>query len=262
MMKNIYAPLSGAIAQERVMEIIANNLANVNTVGFKGDRVTFSLLESDPAHNYASPLPPANFKMDVEDMLPLRGNEMAYVGINGVKRDETQGPSQQTQSPLDVMLEGEGLFQVMTPEGMRYTRNGQFKLNPSGVLSTQSGHPVLGEKGDILLRSGEFDINQNGEIWQDDQMVDRILVYKFDQPESLERSGHNYYFYGGAEEGANRIELPSMRQGFLEGSNVNPIQNIANMIVSHRSFEAYQKAVQTYDRVMDRSANSIGQIRA
>src|SRR5690606_29984939 len=111
-----------------------------------------------------------------------------------------------------------------------------------------------------LLRGGGFEINQMGEIWQDGALVDRLQVFEFDNPEGLERSGFNYFLYEGPEGSVKAREFAAVRQGFLEGSNVNAIQNITSMIISHRSLEAYQKAIQTYDRVMDRTANSIGEI--
>lgn len=262
MIKSIYTPLSGALAQEKVLEIIANNLANVNTVGFKGDRVTFKLLESEPEKHYRDPLPPANYKVSLEHLMPLVGNEIANVGVAGVSTDHTQGPAINTHNPLDFMLEGDGYFKIQTPDGVRYTRNGQFTLATDGALVTKAGHPVLGEKGNIFLRSGDFEINHLGEIYQDGQMLDRLVIERIEDKSAFERAGHNYYYYGGDPQGTKRIKHPSIRQGFLEGSNVNAIQNLTAMILTHRSYEAYQKALKNYDQMMDKSSNSIGEIRA
>ena len=262
MLKNIYSPLSGALAQERVLEMIANNLANLNTTGFKGDRVTFTLLEAEPEKNYQNPLPPANYKVGMEQLLWLKGNEMAYVGVADVQRDMQQGPSIQTHNELDLMIEGDGMFQVQTEDGPRYTRNGSFTLSPDGVLTTQSGHPVMGEKGDIVLRSGAFQVNDQGEIYQDKKLVDRLALYRVDGQADLEREGMNYYYYGGTDEGLKRVTQVNVRQGYLEGSNVNAIKDLTNMIIAHRSYEAYQKAVSNFDKMMDKSSNQLGNVRA
>lgn len=262
MLKNIYSPLSGALAQERVLEMIANNLANLNTTGFKGDRVTFTLLEPEPEKNYQNPLPPANYKIGMEQLLWRKGNEMAYVGVADVQRDMQQGPAIQTNNDLDFMIEGEGMMQVQTENGPRYTRNGSLTLSPDGVLTTKSGHPVMGAKGDIVVRGGAFQLNDSGEIWQDGQMIDRIQLYTFENQGSLEREGMNYYFYGGSEEGLKPAQNFTMRQGYLEGSNVNAIKDLTNMIIAHRSYEAYQKAVSHYDKMMDKSSNQLGVVRA
>ncbi len=258
----IYTPLSGAIAQERVLEMIANNMANINTNGFKGDRVSFTLLEPEPEKNYTDPLPPANYKVGVEQLMYLKGNEVAYVGVADVTRDKTQGSAIQTQNPTDLMIEGDGMLAVHTPDGVRYTRNGSLALSRDGVLVSKEGHPVLGEKGDIVLRSGAFDVNDAGEIWQDGHLVDRLAVYRFEDDHQLERSGLNLFYYGGPEEGRKVAQGAQMRQGFLEGSNVNPIKNLTDMIIAHRSYEAYQKAVSNYDKMMEKSSNSIGEVRA
>lgn len=262
MLKNIYSPLSGALAQQKVLDLIANNLANMNTTGFKGDRVSFTLLEPEPEKRYDSPLPPANFKVGIEQLMHLRGNEMAYVGVADVTRDPSQGPAIQTHNPTDLMIEGEGMLAVETPDGTRYTRSGALGISRDGFLVTQAGHPIRGEKGSIPVRAGAFQINDGGEVWQNNQLVDRIQLYKFDDPKALEREGMNYFYYGGTPEGARLVARPEVRQGFLEGSNVNAIKDMTNMIIAHRSYEAYQKAVQNFDQMMQKSSNSIGVVRA
>ena len=194
--------------------------------------------------------------------MPLRGNEIAYVGVADITRDLTPGSPKETGNASDLMVEGDGLFQVMTPEGMRYTRAGNFILNPNGVMMTQAGHPVLGEKGNIAVRGAEFEVNRRGEIYQDGQLVDKLQLVTFSNDKQLERVGNNYFHYNGPEEGKKIVENPSVMQGFVEGSNVNAIKNLTAMIIAHRSFEAYQKAVSNYDKIMEKSSNSIGEIRA
>lgn len=262
MLNGIYTPLSGAIAQERLLEIISNNMANVNTPGFKGDNVTFTLLEPEPDRNYKDPLPPANYKQDMSDIMPFKGNDLAYVGISGVHRDSTQGPPITTHNSMDLMIEGDGYFTVQTPEGLRYTRSGALDLSQDGVLVTKAGHPVLGEKGNVFLRAGAFQVNNRGEILQDGEIVDRLLIQNFADHNSLERVGNNYMFYGGPPEGVKPVTHPEVRQGMLEGSNVNAIKCLTSMILAHRSYEAYQKAVSNYDKMMEKSNTTIGEVRA
>jgi flagellar basal-body rod protein FlgF len=262
MLKALYSPMSGALAQEKVLEIIANNLANVNTVGFKGDSVTFKLLEPEPEKNYKTPLPPANYKVSMEDVFPLHGNDIAYVGIAGINRDESQGPAIQTSNDTDIMIQGEGMLAVNTKEGMRYTRSGQLTLGPNGALMTPAGHPVMGEKGTIQLQSGKFEINRRGEIYQNSQLVDKLQLYTFEDASSLERAGMNLWHYSGPEDDRRPVADPSVMQGYLEGSNVNAIKNLTSMIIAHRSYEAYQKAVSNYDKMMEISNNQLGAVRA
>ena len=262
MLHGIYTPLSGALAQERVLEIIANNLANVNTTAFKGDTISFKLLESEPEKNYASPLPPANFKVDMREYMPFRGNEIAFVGIADIDRDSSQGPAVETKDSSDMMLEGEGLFAIQTQDGVRYTRSGDFKISPDGVLMTSSGHPVMGERGNIFVRSNSFEVNPRGEIYQDGELVDRIKVFEFSDQKQLERTGDNNFFFAGPDSERTVAENTSVRQGYIEGSNVNAIKNLTAMIIAHRSFEAYQKAISNYDKMLEKGSNSIGEVRA
>lgn len=262
MLHGIYTPLSGALAQERVLEIVANNLANVNTTAFKGDNISFKLLDSEPERNYASPLPPANFKVDLTEQMPFRGNEIAFVGIADIERDISQGPAIDTKNPTDFMLEGDGFFAVQTQDGVRYTRSGDFKVSPDGVLMTSSGHPVMGDRGDIFIRSNAFEVNPRGEVYQDGELVDRIQVFAFADQRQLERTGDNYFYYGGPESDRARAEDTTIRQGYLEGSNVNAIKSLTAMIIAHRSFEAYQKAISNFDKMMEKGSNSIGEVRA
>lgn len=260
MLNNIYAPLSGALAQEKVLDIIANNLANLNTVGFKGESVTFKLLPPEPEKNYVDPLPPANYKIPFEEILPLRGNEMSYVGVSGVVRDKSQGTVIETKNPLDVMVEGDGYIGVNTKQGIRYTRNGSLSMNSNGNLVDFLGNPIIGEQGNILIAGKNIEINPLGEVYQDGEYVDRIQLYTTPDEAQMEKVGTNYYIFNGNQDDMTTVENPTMRQGYLEGSNVNAIKSLTNMILAHRSYEAYQKAVKNMDSMMDKSANSIGQL--
>ncbi|MBP9707457.1 MAG: flagellar basal-body rod protein FlgF [Oligoflexales bacterium] len=261
MVKSIYTPLSGALAQERALEIVANNLANVNTSGFKAEKITFKKLISEPEKNYTSPLPPANYKISLEDIMPLRGNEVDYVGIDKVYTDMTKGPERVTNNPMDFMIDGQGFFKVHTHQGERLTRDGSFSLDTNGVLVNKDGHAVLGERGNIFLYGQDFKVNQNGEVYQDGRLIDRILVVDVADTTQLEKQGGNLYFYGGPEQDLSRIDIPTVIQGSIEGSNVNAIENLTQMIVAHRSYEAYTKALKNYDSMMEKSNNEIGRIQ-
>lgn len=262
MLKSIYTPLSGALAQEKVLDIIANNLANVNTVGYKEEKVAFKVLDPEPEKNYKNPLPPANYKIDLEHLHPLNGNEIDYVEVSGVFRDDHQGPAINTGNDFDFMIEGEGYFEINTQEGLRYSRNGSFTLNQDGALTDKMGNPIQGENGTIFVKSTNFEVNREGEVIQDGKLIDKIKLVKFSDPTLIEKVGMNYYFHSGPEEFASKLEFPNLRQGFLEGSNVNPVKNLTTMIMAHRSYEAYQKAIKNVDNMMEKSSNTIGAVRA
>ncbi len=261
MLKSIYTPLSGAIAQERALEIIANNLANANTNAYKAEKVTFRKLVAEPFKNYATPLPPANYKVDLEDVMPLKGNEIAYVGVDQVYKDMTKGGEQITGNPLDVMLDSEGFLVVNTPQGERLTRDGALTINSNGILTSKNGDPILGERGNIVVNGQNFEITVNGEIYENDRFVDKLLVKNVSDAAQLEKVGGNLYFYGGPEEEMNTLKFPQVIQGSLERSNVNVVESLANMILAHRSYEAYSKALKNYDSMMEKSSNTIGEVR-
>lgn len=262
MINSIHTPLSGALAQDRVLEIIANNMANSNTAGFKGDRITFTVLEPEPEKRYSDPLPPANYKVGIQDLQYLKGNEILYVGVADVRRDHTQGPAIQTHNPLDFQIEGNGMFEIQTPDGPRYTRNGSFSLSKDGIIVNKDGFPVLGQKGTIPVKYGQFDIRGGNEIWQNGKFVDKITLWNFTDESTLERVGNNMFFFGGSNEQKIAEKSPMVHQGWLEGSNINAIKNLTDLIIAHRSYESYQKAVSQYDQMMQKTSNSIGSVRA
>ena len=120
---------------------------------------------------------------------------------------------------------------------------------------------MLGEKGTIFIQGNNFEVNRIGEVYQDGEFVDRLLVYKIEDRKQLEKIGSNYFDYVGPDDGKQLVDLPEVSQGYLEASNVNAIRNLTNMILAHRSYEAYQKAIKNFDTMMDKSSNSLGQLR-
>ncbi|MEN9827382.1 MAG: hypothetical protein RI953_3127, partial [Pseudomonadota bacterium] len=180
MLKNIFAPLSGGIVQERVLEVLANNVANMNTTGFKEEQVTFSALEANPWKSYPNALPPAQFKLDMRDLYPLHGNEMGYVTLANVETSHIQGGLKRTGNNTDVAIQGNGFFAINTPFGERYTRDGSFALTPDGTLVTKNGASVAGERGPITgLNEGQLRILADGEVYNGDKFIDKIKVVAF-----------------------------------------------------------------------------------
>ena len=261
MLKNIYAPLSGGEAQERVMEILSNNLANVQTTAFKRDLITFEAQEANPWPNYPTALPPAPFKVDMNSLYPLKGNEMSYVTLSDIKTDHTQGPLQKTDHDSHVALEGNGYFEVMTPFGTRYTRDGSFDLNANGTLVTKQGHVVQGEKGGSIIipsSSPKLSILPTGEVYAGENLLDKIKVTSFQDESLLERLGSNLWTHNGPPDNEKSFS-GRLHQGYLEGSNVNMMQDLTNLIVAHRTYEALQKSIKSQENTMQ-NANKIADI--
>jgi flagellar basal-body rod protein FlgF len=254
MLRNVYGPLSGGIGQEKVLEILSNNIANAGTTAFKEETVSFSALGADPWPAYASPLPPAPFKVDMREVFPLRGNEMGYTALANVTTSHVQGSLRQTGNPLDVAIQGDGFFAVNTPFGERYTRDGSFSLTPEGALVTKTGQLVQGENGPLTgLSEGDVRILPGGEVYAGDRFVDMLKVVAFEDKGLLQKLGANLYVHDGAPENA-RAAQGEVSQGYLESSNANPMRNLTNMIVAHRTYEALQKAIKSHDESMGLSS--------
>jgi flagellar basal-body rod protein FlgG len=261
LLKNIYAPLSAGKGQERVLEILANNIANSGTTGFKEQDVSFTSMLANPWPAYQNPNPPAPFKMDMSEVYPLHGNEMGTVALSSIRTNFSQGPMRETGNPLDCAVQGNGFFTIETAFGPRFTRDGSFALTPDGTLVTRSGGTVAGENGPLTgLSEGDVRITPSGEVFQGDLFVDKLRITAFEDPELLERIGDNSFVHDGAPENiiAFRGEIS---QGYIESANVNPMKNMANLITAHRTYEALQKAIQAHDKTMEKGSNEIGVVR-
>lgn len=244
-MEGIYPVLSGALAEEKRLELIANNLANLNTGGFKRDYPLFEGVNPGAA---GSPGPSPMFGL-----------------LSGIVTDFSTGPLRMTGEPLDVAIEGDGFFAVQTPHGIRYTRDGHFGLNEAGQLVTGSGDPVMGAGGLVLLPSGTVSIAEDGKVSVRGTEakavpveVDAIQVVQFSDPGRLTKAGQTLFEANGEEPVPSAT--PRLRQGMLEGSNVNPVGEMVVMIEVLRLYEAAQKAIQTADEMAGKAANEIGRV--
>lgn len=248
MIKGLYTASSSMLANQRKMNLISNNLANVSTAGYKKDE---GIQESFP-----------------EMMMSLieKGKQSKEIGSlgTGVRLQETytdfqQGSVQQTGNTLDVAIEGDGFFVIQTPAGSRYTRNGNFTLNDSGQIVTNQGYPVMGERGPLqTITNRDIKIDGNGQLYSGDIPGDRFLVVNFPDNNQLTKIGDN--LYTSELEGEQQTTGLHVKQGFLENSNVNIIQEMVKMIETNRYYNANQKVIQAYDGTLDKVVNSVGSI--
>ncbi|HNY65647.1 MAG TPA: flagellar basal-body rod protein FlgF [Deltaproteobacteria bacterium] len=240
--QGMYTAAAGAIAMEERLSIIANNLANVNTVGFKKDAVSYQDFQKALD---ASMLYPGQFQTKPVDVV-----------IGGQYIDATQGGIRETGNPLDAAIVGEGFFAVSTPDGIRYTRAGDFTLSTEGLLVTQQGYPVQGEGGDITIGNGKVAIDPHGTITVDGTVVDRLQVVTI-QEAGLERQGNSLYAprQGFATE---PVESPEVRQGFIESSNVDPVIEMVGLISTQRAYEAFQRVIRSVNDTYTQSMQSVG----
>ncbi|MFW6386439.1 MAG: flagellar basal-body rod protein FlgF [Bacillota bacterium] len=250
MIRGLYTSASGMMATRRDLNITSNNLANADTDGFKRKE---------------------GVKMSFPEMMisrmekGKRSRELGELGT-GVQLDDSytdfsSGEKQNTGNLLDLAIEGEGFFQVQTPEGIRYTRNGNFTLNSTGEIVTQQGYRLLDEEGDPIqtVSDREISVARNGQIHFEDLEGSRLSVVDFpDREEMLEQVGENLFAYHGEE--VEEAEASKIQQGYLEGSNVNIVEEMTRMIETNRLYEAGQKAIQNMDNTLGKAVNDVGNV--
>ncbi len=208
---------------DRLLTVVSHNLANAATVGFKRELLGLWRLPSEGPHSKA-----------------------VFVDVAG--RDFSQGALQVTEGDTDLAIEGPGFFKVETPQGMRYTRNGAFRLNADRQLVTAEGFLVQGKGGPLTLNSldQEFAIDDEGGVHLDRALADQILVVDFDHPQDLRPAGQTY-FLPGPDAGTERPATGSrVLAGMLEASNIDPVAESVNLITLQRSFESYLKVLDAF----------------
>jgi flagellar basal-body rod protein FlgG len=226
------------VAEMDRQNVIANNLANVNTVGFKKDNVTTIPFEELflNAYNKRGVRPVGRLGLGVEAVTQ-------YVNF-------TNGPLQTTGNPNDLAIEGTGLFAIETPNGVRYQRAGNFVIDKDHYLVTQEGFRVLGENGPIQFGAGDFNISETGEITQADGVINRLQIFGAD---GMSKEGQYFYTNQAAESTTNFRII----QGALEHSNINTVYEMVQMITATRNYETNQKALMAHDETLGRAVNEL-----
>lgn len=258
-------------AQQRRLDAISNNLANVDTTSYKRD-VTVSknfpellLRRMDDDGVYKNPFGSA-------DVAPIIGKIGLGVEVNELFTDFQQGSFKPTGSSSDFALEGRGFFAVETPHGERYTRNGNFTVGVEGFLMTKEGFPVLGENGRIFLQDSLYTVNKNGEVYvrpisntdADPVLLDRLRLVSFENDRYIQKQGSSLYKespVSGPAIPAEGPDRPLVTQGFVEASNVNVVNEMVQMIEVNRAYEANQKTIQAEDTMMSKLWNDVVRIK-
>ncbi len=247
---DLYLLSAGALLQQMRMDTISNNLANVSTTGYKQDKIVFR-------NNPELPAPETELTP-----LPITDQVISpYTPPMEQVLDFTQGPLQKTDNPLDVAIEGRGFFKIETPQGIRYTRRGSFVINEKGVLSTPEGYPVLGQGGPITIDQGKVVIHHDGTVTVNGEESGQLEIVDFSQPYELKRQGETLF---APTNDSSITEMPAdgatISQGFVEGSNVEAIREMTEMIETLRVFEAYQKVIRSVDDATAKTVNEVGKL--
>ena len=278
-MSNIWVPLSGQLAQQQKVETIANNVANANTVGFKKDQLVFKE-HLTALTKGADDIDIPRKEFSPADFYHTQGAENAMVKVDGSFTVFEQGTLTPTHNPLDLGLKGEGFIEMLTPTGVRFTRKGNFSINKEGEMVNDQGFKVLNALnipeetlrdpasiGNIptpesrvvrLPTNSPITINLEGEILTREGSIGKLSVVEFKDMHALRKEGNSLYV---SPDEANIVRTntkTTVNQGFLEGSNVNAIEEMSELIKAHRHFESIQKAINAYDSISGKAANDIG----
>ena len=272
MSKALWPAVSGAMARDQQVEVISNNLANANTNGFKKDGVEFKeyLSKNEKMSDLGQDIPRSPIKD--KDLYPLDGRDQSFVIVNGTHTSFKTGGLKVTDNPLDLALNGPGFFEVSTPSGVRYTKAGEFKLAADGRLVTSEGNPVLasgGEEGgdaagrfiNLGDRQGAIHINDGGEIYMNDELVAKLSVVEFQDLQPLRKTGSLNFENKAPKQNATQISATTLvKQGMVETSNVNPVEEISHLIRANRMFEEDLKAMKTVNEMLQKEANEVGKM--
>lgn len=280
MVRGIYTGASGMVANQHRLDAISNNMANVDVTGYKRDQAAFKafpeLMLRRTNDNGMRTIP-----WGVVDKAPVVGKLGTGVELNEIYTVFEQGSLKETGNSFDIALEGDGFFAVMTPEGERYTRNGSFLIGPEGMLVTKQGYPVLGENGPINVKKHNIMIDQDGKIfhnklladdpnrlvgetenqWEESELLDTLKLVSFKRTRFLQKKGESLWmdteFSGKAQVMGKELDAPRPKvySGFLEGSNVNPVTEMVQMIEVNRAYEANQKVIQSEDQSLGKLIN-------
>ena len=219
-------------------ELTSQNLANAGTNGYKADRI---------------------FIKQLNEAMDRQAGEGKNIEVEAVVTiDHRQGELAETRNPLDLAIQGEGYFEILTRGGARYTRNGAFSINPAGELCTMNGDAVAGAGGVIQIKGRDLAVDQSGVVFVDGAQVGRIKIVVVPDRENLVKEGESLLRLSGGDPTAARDGECTVLQGFLERSNVNPLAEMVNMMSTFRRYESGMKAIQIQSQTVQKAINEVG----
>jgi flagellar basal-body rod protein FlgG len=244
MNSGMYSVLSGSITAMKRLDVISNNLANVNTPGFKKDKMLFESMLNGNVNPAAFP------QGSTAD--PILQKDSLFI-------DYSAGSVTQTGNTLDMAIDGDGFFVVNTPNGPAYTRQGNFRISSDGTLVTSDGYQVMGDGGPITIAGGSVDVSSNGQITVDSLPSGTINVVDFPKPYKLTKTG-SALFVPTDPQTKPQATAGNVRQGHLEGSNVETITEMVQMIETNRYYESCQRVIRGFDDLAAKAINELGKL--
>lgn len=232
MENTLFVALSRQVTLRREMDVVANNIANMNTTGFKGEKMMFveHLVRSKGTGG-------------------VLGDKLNYVRDIATVRDSSKGHISQTGNPLDIAIASDGYFAIEGRGGEQYTRNGRFQLDATGQLVTESGQPVLSNSGQPFFfgpTDTEITISGDGTVATENGTLGRLKIVKFENEYNMQQVGGSA-FIPGPDNPPEDVEVPQVMQGALESSNIQPIIELTRMIEVNRAYDSAKSFIQKED---------------
>lgn len=260
MIRGLYISAMGMNAQQVKVEGISNNLANVSTPGYKREGVT---IESFPQMFLMQQGRPGYGKRLILPGVPKIIGSMETGARANTFTDFAPGAVKETENPSDLSIIGPGFFSLSAPAGdnpdrVCYTRKGMFKVDPEGYL-TVNGYRVLGEAGAIQVGNGDFTVKPDGTVEAGGALVDKLKLVEFDDVAALRKESDGFFVNPGVE--GRAAGESTVRQGFLEMSNVNTVDQMIDLAKVTRAYEANQRLIQSHDEILSKAVNQVGSLR-
>lgn len=225
------------IAQQQRLNQVSNNLANVDTAGYKKESVTFD-----------------------EMLYNVTRNRQRVGKALNILTNHGQGVTEQTGNPLDLALSGPGFFRVQTPQGVRYTRAGNFELDADGQLKMPNGAQVIGEGGPVVVEGEKVVIDRAGRVLVDGQVVNQLSIVTFADLRDLAKEGENLFRVKNETTQEQPVEGVEVKQGYLEKANVNTIEEMSELIDLQRAYEGQQKMIRAIDDIDNLAVRRVGSL--
>lgn len=245
MNNGMLAAISGNLVAQQRLDVLSNNLANVNTSGFKRDRLIFGNVLG-------------SVKIPSQETGTTSAEPM--MAVASFATDYADGPLKQTGNTFDLALEGSGFFVINTPDGRAYTRQGNFHIDANNKLVNLDGFELMGSGGPITITGGSVVIDSKGGVIVDGNQVASLAVVDFPKPYELEKIGNVQFKSAGSEADEQPVKGTMVKQGYLEDSNVNPLIEMAQLIETNRYYESCVKAIQNYDNIAGKTVNEFGKL--
>ena len=251
MLRSLYIAATGMLVQRKKMDVITNNITNVETTGYKKDQLLSRSFKDMMIERINDPA--------VVSYSTYVGGQNTGVHIDEVATDFAQGNMEGTERLSDLAIQGPGFFTVNTAAGERYTRDGSFGVNSEGYLVTADGNYVMGVSGKIRVGKGKFTINEQGVVTVNGTPAGKLKIVTFADTKGLRKEGNNLYSNYNSTI-AQTTAQTTVKQGYLEGSNVDIAREMVDMIAVSRTYETNQRMVKMIDESLGKAVNEVGRV--